>query len=196
MSVKILGGFLKGLSLQVPAGDLVRPTSILLRRRLFDWRQNLEGFSFVDLCAGSGAMGLEAFSRGALPVTLLEKNKKVGSTLKLNVEKAREWGADEELKALAQKKLNFHLMSAELYLSKKADSENTILFLDPPYADKALYFDLLALLAPWFKGEVWLESDQQKGVKENELSQLLTNIRPSFIQGSNFIVVGRCNPLP
>ena len=65
MSVKILGGFARGLNLLVPKGDLIRPTSIMLKRRVFDFFQRMDDKIFIDLCAGSGAVGLEAWSRGA-----------------------------------------------------------------------------------------------------------------------------------
>ena len=87
MSVKVLGGWAKGFSLKVPQGDQVRPTSVMLKRRVFDSVQNLEGTIFIDGCAGSGAMGIEAWSRGASEVHLLEKSPKVYRNLEENVKR-------------------------------------------------------------------------------------------------------------
>ena len=74
MSVKILGGPLKGLDLKVCDSKTLRPTSVMLRRKIFDSHQNLEGFFFVDACAGTGAVGIEAFSRGAQKSYFFENN--------------------------------------------------------------------------------------------------------------------------
>ena len=57
MSIKILGGFARGQVLAVPKTDSIRPTSVMLRRRIYDFFQDLDGFYFLDICAGSGAMG-------------------------------------------------------------------------------------------------------------------------------------------
>jgi 16S rRNA (guanine966-N2)-methyltransferase len=76
MSIKILGGVAKGFTLVTPSESITRPTSVLLKRRLFDFYQNLNGHYFIDLCAGSGSIGIEAASRGAYPVLLVESNPK------------------------------------------------------------------------------------------------------------------------
>ena len=75
MTVKILGGVARGFPLALPRSDLTRPTSVLIKRKLFDWRQDLSGHTFIDLCAGSGAMGFEALSRSADKVVLVDSEK-------------------------------------------------------------------------------------------------------------------------
>ena len=62
MGLKILGGIAKGNTINIPKNGSFRPTSIRLKRRLFDFRQNWEGYTFIDLCAGSGAVGIESWS--------------------------------------------------------------------------------------------------------------------------------------
>jgi hypothetical protein len=74
MSIQILGGLARGRTLDVPTGNLIRPTSVMLRRRLFDARQDMSSFHFYDLCSGSGSVGIEAWSRGAEALFLNEKN--------------------------------------------------------------------------------------------------------------------------
>ena len=86
MSIKILGGFARGQILSVPKGDIIRPTSVLLKRRIFDFYQDMDEVVFVDLCAGSGAMGFEAWSRGAALVFLNETNRHVSKILQENRE--------------------------------------------------------------------------------------------------------------
>ena len=75
MSVKILGGNLKGISLLVPNDQNVRPTAVLLKRRVFDANQRLNNKIFIDACAGSGSVGFEALSRGAESIYLIENRK-------------------------------------------------------------------------------------------------------------------------
>ena len=84
MSVKILGGVARGFPLALPRSDLTRPTSVMIKRKLFDWRQDLGGYTFIDLCAGSGAMGYEALSRGADKVVLVDSDKYAFMTMKKN----------------------------------------------------------------------------------------------------------------
>jgi len=189
MSLKILGGSLKGLNVEVYGQ--IRPTSVMLRRRLFDWRQNLAGWNFIDLCAGSGAIGLEALSRNATKVTWVENNHKVFKTLISNTTTAQKklnttFNKDQIQNTTALKFLeNLKLNASDLSTS------STILFLDPPYSDLELYKSVIEMLTPWFTGEIWVESDRQKGISEKELSRVLTNIRPTFYQGTNFIFIGR-----
>jgi 16S rRNA (guanine966-N2)-methyltransferase len=59
MALKILQGEAKGLSLVAPSSG-TRPTSVLLRRKVFDAHQDMSDSIFIDCCAGTGAMGLEA----------------------------------------------------------------------------------------------------------------------------------------
>src|SRR5687767_5614459 len=90
MSLRILGGKAKGLPLLLPPEGITRPTSSLLRRRPFDFRQDWDGWCFVDLCAGSGSMGLEAWSRGARQVLLVEAHPKVLDLLGRNLAALKE----------------------------------------------------------------------------------------------------------
>jgi 16S rRNA (guanine966-N2)-methyltransferase len=73
--LSITGGRFKGLGLRTPAGNATRPTSGKVRQALFNiLRGRIEGLDFLDLCAGSGAVGLEALSRGCRRAVLVEKH--------------------------------------------------------------------------------------------------------------------------
>ncbi|MBP5296212.1 MAG: RsmD family RNA methyltransferase, partial [Bacteriovoracaceae bacterium] len=65
MALTILGGQAAAFKINLPAQVRFRPTSVMLRRKLFDAHQTWKGEGFFDVCAGSGAMGMEAWSRGA-----------------------------------------------------------------------------------------------------------------------------------
>ena len=193
MSIKILGGLAKGQALLVPKGDLIRPTSVMLRRKIFDARQDMSGYHFYDLCAGTGAMGLEALSRGAESATLIEPNSKVYSLTKKNIESiqksSREVGDIELVKSNAVKWLESFLHRYELM--SEEDKQSVVLFLDPPYLLHDVYKSCLDLLSKIdFTGELWIESDEQKGIKKKTLEQMFPDMK-SYSQGTSFILIVR-----
>lgn len=85
---RIVAGTLGGRRLQAPAGSRTRPTSDRVREALFNTLQSLTdlaGARFADLYAGSGAVGLEACSRGASEVLLVESDPRVARTARANI---------------------------------------------------------------------------------------------------------------
>ena len=85
---RVIAGAAKGRRLQVPSGTTTRPTSDRAREGLFSSLLSLldvEGARVVDLYAGSGALGLEAVSRGALSATLVEDDPDAVAALRANV---------------------------------------------------------------------------------------------------------------
>lgn len=84
--MRITGGFLKNQSLKTPKGDKTRPTSEKLRQSVFNIAQAyVEDCQFLDLYAGSGAMGIEALSRGAKEATFIEKDRSALKVLRENL---------------------------------------------------------------------------------------------------------------
>jgi 16S rRNA (guanine966-N2)-methyltransferase len=191
MSVKILGGVARGYPLATPRSDATRPTSVLIKRKLFDWRQHMDDYIFVDLCAGSGAMGLEALSRGSQKVLLNDSMKGAFLTMKenkANIEKA--FNFDPSMIKVTN-------LDAKNWLTRELqyelpETENVILYFDPPYENHALYFEILKLLREAnFQGEIWLESDRLKGPKIEELTGVFHSIIKKIEQGDHFVVVGK-----
>ncbi len=86
---RVIGGHAGGRRLQTPKGDLTRPTADRVREALFSSLEStlgsLSGLRFLDLYAGSGAVGLEAWSRGAAAVTLVERDRRTAGTVRANV---------------------------------------------------------------------------------------------------------------
>lgn len=130
--MRIIAGRYKGRRLQMPPGD-VRPAMDRMRVSLFGILGNLEGASFLDLFSGSGAVGIEAASRGASPVYLVERNVKAKDALARNI-------------SFVETEIVLRLFPAEIFL-KRCDRRFTIVYLDPPfrYPDKG---GLLALAEP------------------------------------------------
>jgi 16S rRNA (guanine966-N2)-methyltransferase len=191
MSIKILGGRARGFPLNIPKSETTRPTSVLVRRKLFDWRQHLDSYIFVDIFAGSGAMAFEALSRGAERILVNDSHRLAFKALQENSKRFKEAFQSEEscikvtgLDALKwiDKELGFEL----------PDTSEVILYLDPPYEDHAIYLQVIAALKEkGFAGELWLEADRLKGPKLEELSRAFKSVAKTIEQGDHFVLVGK-----
>jgi 16S rRNA (guanine966-N2)-methyltransferase len=110
----------------MPRGTATRPTAERVREALFSALEadygSLEGLTFLDLFAGSGAVGLEAASRGAARVTFVESYSRAVRTLRDNVATVQLPGTD------------VHPVDVARFLTGSATTYD-IVFLDPPYAD-------------------------------------------------------------
>lgn len=194
MAISILGGLAKGLQLKVPPGDQIRPMAVMLKRKVFDTFQDLSGAQFVDLCAGSGAVGLEAWSRGADEVFLSEMSKKVFSFTEKNIQHFQnKFQQDFESRPLSliNKPCQKYLKDFKnTYLSwDQEKKENTIFFLAPPYPDHFVYEEVLNYLKqdPWFEGQLWVESDDQKGPPQEQIIQWSGEPIKKYFQGTTFL---------
>lgn len=144
---RIVAGSAGGRRLSVPKGDITRPTSERVREALFsilEVRGCVRGARVLDLFAGSGALGLEAASRGAAEVVLVDSAQRAAAAARANAA------------ALALRRVTVVLASAERYLSRPASRPFDLVLLDPPYAFAEE--SLARLLAALTEGE-WLEPD-------------------------------------
>ena len=120
-SLRVAGGVLKGRRLPVASG--VRPTGSRLREALFSiWQHRVEDCLFLDLFAGSGAVGLEAISRGAARATLVEGSPRVFRILRRSA---------EELGRGRARPLRARLPGG---LDRLEGEGFDLIFADPPYA--------------------------------------------------------------
>jgi 16S rRNA (guanine966-N2)-methyltransferase len=125
--MRISGGIARGIELSVPKGDAVRPATDGMRQSVFSsLGARVEGARFVDLFAGSGAYGLEAFSRGASGGTFVERSPKASACLRKNIAAVcRSVGRDEAL---------LHAVEADaLSLPAGTGASPDLIFVDPPY---------------------------------------------------------------
>ncbi len=132
---RIIAGQAKGRRLKAPKGDATRPTGSRVRQTLFDiLARDVPGSRFLDACAGSGGVGLEALSRGAARVVLVEASRPAVEAIRENAAVLRGAGGDVQV---------FH-QDARIALASLADSgvRFDIVYLDPPY-DSPLYELLL-----------------------------------------------------
>lgn len=120
--VRIIGGDWRGRKLPVLVADGLRPTSDRVRETVFNWLQfEVPGANCLDVFAGSGALGLEALSRGANHVTLLELNGENAKQLKQN------------LSTLKSKKAEVVQTDSLQWLAKPPSQTYDVIFLDPPF---------------------------------------------------------------
>ena len=120
---RIVGGAAGGRRLTMPKGRSTRPTSDRVREGLFSaLGGDLTGRSFLDLYAGSGAVGLEAASRGAAPVVLVERDARAVAS------------ARENVAALCLAQVHVRAESVARFLAETSTAFDVV-FLDPPYAD-------------------------------------------------------------
>lgn len=124
---RIIGGHAKGRRLQTPKGDLTRPTADRVREALFSVLESTWGslreVRFLDLYAGSGAVGLEAWSRGAGAVTFVERDRRTAAVIKSNAA------------AVGCSAARVVTASVRTVLSEAAvDQPYDVVFADPPYA--------------------------------------------------------------
>ncbi len=120
--MRIIGGIYKGRKLAEFKGGDVRPTSDFARESLFNiLRNHVEGSCFLDAFSGTGAVGIEALSRGAKIVSFNDLSKESINIIKQNLLK---------ISSPANTKVS---LGDALYLMKKSANEFDIIFLDPPY---------------------------------------------------------------
>lgn len=126
---RIISGFAGSRELKVPKSG-TRPTSDRVREAIFsalEARDVIDGARVLDLFAGSGALALEALSRGARRVTMVEKAPQAGALLKANAELIRSAG---KLDALSARVV---IASVAAYLGNPPSEHYDIVFIDPPY---------------------------------------------------------------
>jgi 16S rRNA (guanine(966)-N(2))-methyltransferase RsmD len=136
--VRIISGLYRGRRLQASSGLDVRPTSDRLRETLFNiLTPHIRGARFLDLCAGSGAIGIEALSRHAAHITFVDQSRRACDIIKTNLQTLK---IGDEARIL-----NREALAAIRQLDSEGENFDIIYF-DPPYASE-LYEPVLARLA-------------------------------------------------
>ncbi len=121
--LRIIAGLWRGRKLSFPDVDGLRPTGDRIRETLFNWlAPEIQGARCLDLFAGSGALGIEALSRGAEVSVLVERDTKAAAHLKANLETLKA----EQGRVISADALGF--------LQKgNTDAPYHIIFIDPPF---------------------------------------------------------------
>ncbi len=154
--MRIVAGQWRGRALQAPSGDTTRPTAERLRQALFDmllhapWARPLDGMRVLDCFAGTGALGLEALSRGAANASFIERDRAALDALRTNVAACRAGAQAAVLPGDA--------------LRPPPGQPCGLVFLDPPYRQDLLPRSLAALRqAGWVAPDALLVAESERG---------------------------------
>lgn len=151
--LRIIGGRWRGTKLRFPAVAAIRPTPDRVRETLFNWLAPVvAGSRCLDLFAGSGALGLEALSRGARETVFVEQDSEVTRYLR------------ETLQRLNAPESKVVTMDARRFL-EQASGAFDIVFLDPPFGTGLLRGLCAALDARHLAADAWIyiESEAEAG---------------------------------
>src|SRR6478609_12208242 len=137
--MKIVAGEFRGRQLSTPSGDATRPTAARAREALFSILRDVSGERVLDLYAGSGALGLEALSRGADQLVLVESGKAAQQAIRSN------------LKALGvEARATLVPLRAEASLKAlERLAPFSLVFADPPWADAQAALEVLDKLVTY-----------------------------------------------
>src|SRR5690348_17119732 len=160
-TMRVIAGKYRSRTLRSLHGLDIRPTADRLRETLFNVLtagnpQALEGSVWVDLFAGTGAVGIEALSRGAAKVYFVEKSKRAADLIRKNLE------------SLGIVTANYELLSQDALHAIRGLAQREVqpeyIFLDPPYAMRQAYGDTLHELAdlPHFERALVIVEHEKK----------------------------------
>lgn len=166
--MRIISGKAKGTNLYTLKGNQTRPTTDRAKEALFNIIGNdIVECTFLDLFAGSGAVGLEAASRGAKKVILADKSFDAINIIKKNIQKTH-----------LENETVVYKLSYELVLKTKMKEKQDYIFLDPPYKSDLLYKAIQIILKNDVLNEngiIIAETDRLEEIKK-ELENLRIDI--------------------
>ena len=149
--LNIIGGDWRSRKLRFPDAGGVRPTPARTRETLFNWLANVvPGSHCLDLFSGSGALGLEALSRGASSATMVEHNRALADALRQNLNLLKSPDGQVVCQAVEQ------------FLAQPADRPFDLVFMDPPFR-KGWIERLFPLLADngWIAADGWVYAEYE-----------------------------------
>lgn len=151
--IRIIGGSLRNSRLEVPDLPGLRPTAERARETLFNWLAPvIDGARCLDLCAGTGALGIEALSRGAASVQFVERELHAVQALRANLARLKRIDAGQVA-----------AIDAMVFLQQAAEPHD-LAFLDPPFA-----LELWTALAQrlesggWLTAQAWVYVESPRG---------------------------------
>lgn len=155
--MRIISGTARGTKLYTLEGEKTRPTLDRVKESLFNIIQNeIPDSIFLDLFSGSGAIGLEAASRGAKRVILCDKSKDAIKIINRNIEKTH-----------LKEKVELYNLDYEILLKTKIREQVDVIYIDPPYesnfATKAVEIILENKLAN-DKSTIIIETDEEEKI--------------------------------
>ncbi|MEA2427200.1 MAG: rRNA (guanine966-N2)-methyltransferase [Thermoleophilaceae bacterium] len=140
--MRVIAGEFRGRRLIAPPGTSTRPTSDRVREALFSILGDISGARVLDLFAGSGALGIEALSRGAEDAVFVESSRRAAEVIRAN------------LRAVGDPQAKIRVETAIDYLSRaRGEYPFDLVFVDPPYSSATQVGGRLSELLPGFLSE-------------------------------------------
>ncbi len=182
--MRIISGKFKGHKLIIPKNFLIRPTTDRFKESLFSiinsekYSSNIDGKNFLDLCSGSGGIGIEAFSRGAKKVYMIDKNQNSINLINKNLSKL-------ELNIELGK--NLFVLKQDITKIKKLQlPEFDFVYLDPPY-NSNIYSIVLKNISDSKilndKGLILIETDRLINIDKLNIEKIFSKkIGSSYLQ--------------
>lgn len=166
--MRIISGLARGTKLYTLEGEQTRPTLDRVKESLFNIIQNeIQNSTFLDLFSGSGAIGLEAASRGAKKVILCDNSNKAIQIIKKNIEKTH-----------LQEKIELYQLDYEELLKNKINEELDIIYIDPPYQTDYAIKSIQIMLEKKLINEntnIIIETDREKII--NKIEEIKVEIK-------------------
>ena len=134
--MRVVAGAFKGRPLKAPPGRATRPTADRVREALFSILGDVAGVRVLDLFAGSGALGIEALSRGAAEAVFVESDRRAADVLRAN------------LRAVGDPPARVAVEDAMRFLGRPAGDTYDLVFADPPYSSATRLGERLSKLLP------------------------------------------------
>ncbi|MCI8641310.1 MAG: 16S rRNA (guanine(966)-N(2))-methyltransferase RsmD [Clostridia bacterium] len=163
--MRIISGLARGTKLYTLEGEHTRPTLDRVKESLFNIIQNdIPHSIFLDLFAGSGAIGLEAASRGARKVILCDNSKEAIQIIKKNIEKTH-----------LEEKVELYQLDYERLLKDKIKEEMDIIYIDPPYATNYAIKTIQIIIESKLINEntnIIIETDKEEIINQIEKMQI------------------------
>lgn len=161
--MRIIAGDARGKVIDAPKGMDTRPVTDKIRQALFNiWQFRIPGSSFLDLFSGSGSMGLEALSRHAKHVVMVEKGKEAADVIRKNLKACHFEGRDAEVK-------QEDVFLAIQQLQNRHETFDLI-YLDPPYTVDEIFHPVMEALGDAAllnkDGEVVIRTHKGKSMNE------------------------------
>ena len=168
MRLRIISGEFKGRWINVPKSNLIRPTTDRVRETLFNLLTNeinFDNIKVLDLYAGSGSLGLECLSRGAVEVHFVEKNLKIYNNLLKNI------------KSLDVENLcSVYKISAEKYSETQTVKSYDLILADPPFFKDDIYQVAQNIIAnKYLSHGAYLVVERSVQTKEKDIINFDTN---------------------
>lgn len=152
--LRIIGGEFRRRLLPIISHPGLRPTPDRVRETLFNWLgTSASGASVLDLCAGTGALGLEALSRGAARAQLVENDARVARALAGNL--ATLGISDERARIITADALRFLAGTPQTF---------DVVFVDPPFRQELAAPCCLALTNGWLADDAWIYVETENGL--------------------------------